>query len=223
METLLSYHPRDLLLFSPRVYWSMVSTNNDLYWPLAILAPVAGLLLLWALLRPTPARRLISLGFTGVVWLFVTWSFLWMQYRSINWAAAWAVGPFVVQGLWLLLMAAIPAGGGQTLRHRRWLALTLVAWGTLLHPLGFVLDSRSIMAADTWLLFPDPLAVTSLGLSLGLLSGWRLALALPIPLLWSLAGGATLLGLGSAIGWGLLMAAVLATIGGLPLRADVTR
>lgn len=223
METLLSYHPRDLLLFSPRVYWSLVSTNNELYWPLAILAPVAGLFLLWTLMRPTALNRRLSLAVCGLAWLFVTWSFLWAQYRPVNWAVTWALVPFVVQGLWLLLVATMPSGGGKVRRHRQWLALSLVTWGSLLHPLGFVLDDRSITAADTWLLFPDPLAVTSLGLSLGLLSGWRLALALPVPLLWSLAGGATLLGLGSLIGWGLLAAAVLAAIGGLPLRTEATR
>ncbi|MFW5824209.1 MAG: DUF6064 family protein [Marinobacter sp.] len=219
METLLSYHPRDLLMFSPRVYWTMVATNNDLYWPLALIAPAAGLFLLWSLLRPGPVNRRISLALTGLAWLFVSWSFLWLQYRSVNWAATWAMAPFVLQGLVLLALATSARARPTPRAPRQWLAVALVAWGTLLHPLGFLLDDRDLAAADTWLLFPEPLAVTSLGLALALLSGWRLAVAMPVPLLWSLIGATTLLGLGAPAGWGVLAAPLLALAGlALPRR-----
>lgn len=217
METLLSYRPQDLLLFSPRVYWAMVAGNNEVWWPLSILAPLAGLLLVWLILRRGSKGQRLALAVTGVVWWFVTWSFLWQQYRSVNWAADWAIAPFLFVGS-LLLAFAVTVGQKSTRRpHRLWIGVVLIAWGTLGHPLGFLLDERGMEAADTWLLFPDPLAVTTLGLILTTLSGWRLALALPIPLMWSLIGGVTLLGLESPIGWAMLIVAGMALAGCLPL------
>lgn len=217
MDTLLSYRPQDLLLFSPRVYWAMVTGNNEAWWPLAILAPLAGLLLIWLIVRRSTAGHRLALAVTGTVWWFVTWSFLWQQYRSINWAADWAVAPFLMMGGLLLAIAMTNSPERAYRPHRLWVGLVLTAWGTLGHPLGCLLDDRGIEAADTWLLFPDPLAVTTLGIVLSTLTGWRLALALPVPLLWSLIGGATLLGLGSPIGWAMLFAAGMAVAGCLPL------
>ena len=57
----------------------------------------------------------------------------------------------------------------------------------------------------------------TLGTALVTLSGWRLALVMPVPLLWSVVGGATLLGLGSPMGGAMLGAAVAAVLGWLPL------
>jgi len=216
MDTLLSYHPGDLLMFSPRVYWALVAGNNEAWWPLAILAALAGILLIWLVAVRAGTGQRFALAGTGAVWWFVTWSFLWQQYRSINWAVDWAIVPCVMLGGLLMVFAATTRP--TTYRpHRRRIGLTLVVWGTLVHPLGFLLDDRSIQAADTWLLFPDPLALTTLGVALVTLDGWRLALALPVPLLWSLMGGATLLGLESPIGWAMLVAAGTAVAGCLPL------
>lgn len=220
MNTLLSYAPGDLLLFSPRVYWAMVAGNNEAWWPLAILAPLAGLLLTWRIVhRDRPGQRLALAG-TGVLWWFVTWTFLWQQYRAINWAVEWAIAPCITLG-GLLLALAIATGPATYRPHRYRIGLTLVVWGTLIHPLGFLLDERNLRAADTWLLFPDPLALTTLGVALTTLAGWRLALALPVPLLWSLIGGATLLGLKSPVGWAMLAAAGAAVVGWLPLTGVV--
>lgn len=220
METLLSYAPSDLLLFSPRVYWAMVAGINEAWWPLPILAPVAALILLWLVARRGDSGCRFALAGTGILWWFVTWIFLWQQYRAINWAIDWAIGPCVFLGG--LLLAVAVATGPKTLRpHRYRIGLTLIVWGTLTHPLGFLLDERSIRAADTWLLFPDPLALTTLGVVLATLAGWRLALALPVPLLWSLIGGATLLGLESPVGWVMLAAAGAAMAAWLPLTGMV--
>lgn len=217
MEMLASYHPRDLLLFSPRVYWTLVAGNNEAYWPLALLAPVVGLWLMWTLAKPGPARQRTGLAVLGATWLFVTWSFLWAEYRTINWAITWAIGPFVLQGCLLLVLAGLAYATRRPAHHRYLIAMLLVAWGTLIHPLGFLLDDRTLGEADSWLLFPDPLSITTLGAVLAIARGRWLALALPIPLLWSVLGGATLLGLGSPIGWGMLVGAGLAIAGWLPL------
>ncbi|MFC4259981.1 DUF6064 family protein [Marinobacter lacisalsi] len=216
MDALLSYHPRDLLLFSPRVYWALVSGHNDSWWPLAMLAPAAGLALLWLLAHHPRRHGRVALVCVGIAWWFVTWSFLWQTYRDINWAIDWAIVPCVMLGGLLMVFAATTRPTTHR-PHQRRIGLTLVVWGTLVHPLGFLLDERSIQAADTWLLFPDPLALTTLGVALSTLGGWRLALALPVPLLWSLIGGATLLGLESPIGWAMLVTAGAAVAGWLPL------
>lgn len=218
METLLSYQPQDLLLFSPRAYWALVAGNNATWWFLALLAPIAGLITLWLTGLHNPRGHRSLLVVTALAWWFVTWSFLWEQYRAINWAVDWAIAPFIAMGVVLLLCAAnSPAPSPR--RHRRWIGLLLITWGTLIHPLGFLVDQRGIEAADTWLLFPEPLAIATLGLVLVLVDGWRLALAIPVPTLWSLLGGATLLGLGSPVGWGVLAAAGVALVGALPLTA----
>ncbi|GGY58832.1 DUF6064 family protein [Marinobacter zhanjiangensis] len=217
MDALLSYHPRDFLLFSPRVYWALVTGNNESWWPLAILAPLAGVLVVWLIARRGSQGRRLALASAGALWWFVTWSFLWQQYRAINWAVDWAIPALVILGA-LLLVFAMTTGPVTACRpHRYRIGLMLVIWGTLIHPLGFLLDDRRMQAADTWLLFPDPLALTTLGIALTTLAGWRLALALPVPLLWSMTGGATLLGLESPIGWAMLIAAGIAVAGWLPL------
>ncbi|SFR80689.1 hypothetical protein SAMN05216203_3104 [Marinobacter daqiaonensis] len=216
METLFSYRPGDLLLFSPRVYWQLVAGNNDAFWPLPLLAPLMALVLLWALYRQAPAFIRTSLALTAVAWAFVCLSFLWLEYRTINPWVTWTIAPFLFQGGALLLTAARPPQPPAQ-PHRKGLSLMLVAWGGLIHPLGVLVDQRNWAAADTWLLYPEPLAVATLGLVLGLTRGWRCALLLPIPMVWCVIGGATLLGLESPFGWGVLLAPLVAITALLPL------
>lgn len=221
IETLLSYQPADLLLFSPRVYWALVTEQNSQWWPMAILSPLSGLAMLWLVLRNSHQGLRLSLALTGAIWWFVAGTFLWQQYRTINWAVDWAIAPFIGVGAMLMACSAskatIPAPRSLTW----WTGLLLMAWGSLLHPLGFLLDDRPVSAADTWLLFPDPLTTTTLGVALVSLKGWRLAVIMPLPLLWSLAGGAMLLGLESPAGWGVLAGAGLAILAWVcPARPD---
>ncbi len=210
-----TYRPADFLMFAPRTYWRMFELHNEAWWPAQPLLLLAGLgWLWWARRHGSGALRAGAAGLAAV-WVFVALAFLLPRYAPINWAASGFALLLLVQALGLAALAtradlhAAPGG------LRRRIGALLCAWAMLGHPLLAPALNRPWQQGEFFGLAPDPTAIATLGFLLGVGAAARLTLAL-LRLLWTLASAwcavsaATLWTMGSAQGWAVLAAALLA-------------
>ena len=205
-----TYRPSDFLMFAPRTYWRLFELQNEALWPAQWLGALLALVLvvgLWR--RHGPTLRAGALGL-ALAWAWVAYGFFWQRYAPINWAAgsfAWASGLQALGLLTLSFQHAVRATAA-TARHR--IGLGLVLWALLAHPLLPLAFGRPWMQAEVIGLAPDPTAIATLGLLLGIDAGPRALLSL-------LRAG--------AIAWLLVSAATLATMGSwqavVPLAATL--
>lgn len=192
-----TYRPEDFLLFSARTYWRMFELHNAALWPLPLAGPVLGaLFLLIAWRRPEAGRWIVAV--LAILWALVGWSFVWSRYANINWAATWLAPLFPLEAL-LLLGAAFVQHPLTVVRHGPATAvgLALVAVAVA-YPLVAPLGGRPWGTAEIFGLAPDPTAIGTLGFAL-LLAAPRWMV--PIPVLWCLLSGATLLTMGATEAW----------------------
>ena len=210
-----TYRPEDFLLFSPRVYWRMFESHNAALWPLQVLVPAVGLvIILLVVWRPKTFARWLAL-LLAVLWIFVGWSFLWNRYAAINWAAAYVASVFAVEGA--LLFIAGPLLDGLEFDRRglaRWTGYVILAFALAGQPLLAPLQGRGWGSSEIFGIAPDPTAIATLGLLL-LARGRLLPLLLPIPVLWCLLSGMTLWTMGEPQAWAVLAAPVLAAAAGI--------
>ena len=89
MSEWLSYSLRDLLLFSPRIYYRLLESYNHDIWPLQFVSVAMGIvfLLLWQNSSKTASR--IAIALIALCWLWVAWAYHWQRYAHINWAASY--------------------------------------------------------------------------------------------------------------------------------------
>ena len=191
-----TYRPEDLLLFSPRVYWRMVELHNAAAWPLHLATFAAGLAATLSVgLRP---RGLFAALVLGATWLLVGGYFLWHRYSSINWTMAWVVPAFGLQALMLAAGGAVR--GGVAFDRSSTAGTLLAAAGLLAYPFVPPLFGRPLTAAEVFGIAPDPTAIVTLRLLL-LARGRLVPLLYPVPLLWLLLSGLTLLTMDDPQGW----------------------
>ncbi|OYW34110.1 MAG: hypothetical protein B7Z45_07960 [Azorhizobium sp. 12-66-6] len=161
----------------------------------------------------------------AAAWAITGWSFLQQRYVPINWAIA-PVVPAVLLQAGLLLLAGLKTrvrdqwglrfGGPDGLS---WAGLGLAGFG-LLYPALTLVYGRPLSQAEAFALAPDPTALVTIGLLLCVRSphlGVLLAVLLPVPLLWCLFSGLTLLAMGEAQAF-VLFAAVILSLGLLCAR-----
>lgn len=205
-----TYQPEDFLLFSPRIYWRMFELHNAALWPLHIATLAAGLAIFLSVHR-RPRGPFVAIVL-GAAWLFVSGSFLWNRYSSINWAIAYFVPAFVLQALLLAIGSTIREGFAFDRSDATGRAgLLLAVAGLLAYPLLPPLFDRPWTSAEAFGIAPDPTAIFTLGLLL--LSSRRFVLILfPIPLVWLLSSGIALLTMGDPQGWLPLSAAGIAAV-----------
>lgn len=209
-----SYRPGDFLLFSAEVYGRLLERHNEAFWPWQMpLLAVLALACLVTLTRSRPAVARITLALFAGAWLLVTWAFLWRLYANINWAMDYVIPVFIVQALVLAALGAIAPGTRQLPPRRvpRLVGMALLFHGLCLHPLLSLTTPWPVTTAQTAAIFPDPLAIATLGLVLATTRGLRATVMMLIPALWCLFSGATLLLLDQWQGWLLLAAPVVAT------------
>lgn len=211
MDTWTSYQPADLLMFSETVYWRLFELHNQALWPLPLLMPLIGIIMLILLLRPAPRVDHALPIILAALWCLVALAFIWYRYAAINWAMQYLVP------VWLLQAALLLWFGGYrrilTFTWRRslksYLGLGLFLYAVLLHPLTVVLAGRPLLGAEIFGLAPDPTAIATLGLvaSAGPLRVvWPLLL---IPLVWCLVSWVTLYTLGTPAAWVPLLSALV--------------
>ncbi|TCT02636.1 DUF6064 family protein [Aquabacter spiritensis] len=204
-----TYRLDDFLLFSPRTYWRLFEAQNAALWPLPLATTAAGLAALLLILFRAPGASLgMGLVF-GVVWAFVGYSFLLERYATINWAVAYLGPAFFIQAL-LMGGAALRAGA---LAFRRLdgvgvAGLTLALVALLVFPVLPLAAGRPFACAEVFGIAPDPTVIATIGVLLIVRGGW-LAVLLPIPLLWCVFSGLTLLAMDETQAWLLLGAPAL--------------
>jgi hypothetical protein len=189
-----TYRPEDFLLFSPRVYWRMFQLHNAELWPLQVLTLAAGLIILLIAWRGIGARWLALI--LAMLWLLVGWSFLWNHYTTINWTVAYVAPAFAIEGMLLLvigsLLDALTFDRRGPARGIGYLILALALAG---YPLLSPLQGRGWASSEVFGIAPDPTVIATLGVLL-LARGRFLPVLWPIPILWCLLSGMTLLTMG---------------------------
>ena len=192
-----SYRLSDFLLFSPRVYRRMFELHNAALWPLPLVMLAIGTAMpALAILRPRQAGRPIAI-LLAVLWAWVGWSFVWERYATINWVAAYAAPLFAIEALLFLILGGAFNRLSFAWRQVRGMAGILLVALALGYPLLAPMFGRPWHGAEFFGIAPDPTAIATLGFLL-VARGRSTLLLYPIPLLWCLASGLTLLAMAQA-------------------------
>ena len=125
-------------------------------------------------------------------WLWIAWAFHWQRYATINWAASYFAVGFAIEAALLLWIGVVrdrlQFDSDHSAATRTGVAIFVFA--LMVQPLFGLLLGREWRQLEVFGVAPDPTVVATLGL---LLAANRIHwIALPIPLLWCLLGGATL-------------------------------
>ena len=194
-----TYTLSDFLLFSPRAYHRMIERYNAAVWPGQIVALGLAALIGWLLFRPGRRQGRIIFAILTLLWGWIAWAFLWRRYATINWAATWFAAAFAAEALLLGLIGV--ARGTASVKMKRnasgTIGLALFISAGALYPLLSPLCGRGWHEAEVFCVMPDPTVIGTVGLLLlteGAPRGW----ALPVPVLWCMISGATLLALRGA-------------------------
>jgi hypothetical protein len=182
-----TYRLSDFLLFSPETYYRLFELYNRDLWPLHLVTFAAGLVIL--VLR---GGRLVA-AILAASWLWVAWAFHLQRYATINWAATWFAGAFIVQALLLIWTGIVRNRLGRVPMKRlaQRFGMALFVFALFLEPLVAPISGRPWIQAEVFGMAPDPTAVGTVGIIL--FSGERVRVSLLIiPLLWCVVSGATL-------------------------------
>ncbi|HMB74770.1 MAG TPA: DUF6064 family protein [Kiloniellaceae bacterium] len=205
-----SYSLDDFLLFSEEVYWRLFEVHNSAFWPLIPPALIAAALLPYLLRAAGDHRRRAAVLVTAAAWFVVAWSFFWVTYATINWAAIYVAPLFAMEGLLLLFLSAQQGIWARKVRSLPGhIGGVLLLYGLLLYPLQGLAMGRPVAAVQLFGLAPDPTALATLGLLMALGRGWRAGICRIVPVIWCLLSATTLYALGSWEAWPLAVAAAL--------------
>ena len=197
-----TYTLSDLLLFSPRVYYRLFELHNRALWPAHLLTVAAGLLIVYAAIRPSVQLTRLVLAALGVIWIWVAFAFFWERYATINWAAVYVAPVFVLQGVTLLATAAFgPVSSGQReAKLIRFSGAALFALILFAYPLIAPITGRTWSAAEVFGIAPDPTVLATLAVLA--ISPIRLRwLLMVIPLSWIAISTLTLLAMDASEVW----------------------
>lgn len=186
-----SYGLRDLLPFSPQIYYRQFELFNAEWWPLPLLTLAGGIaMLLLSLHRPASIRPVLAI--LAVCWLWPAWAFHWQRYAAIHLAGGhFAVG-FAIEAL---LLPGLAFWHGRphaetVSKLQRHTGIGLCAFALLVYPWLGLLQGRSLAQAEIFGMAPDPTVLATLGFLL--MAGRGFWLLAPIPLAWCAVSGATL-------------------------------
>lgn len=193
-------------MFSPQTYYRLFELHNAAIWPAQIVAMVAGLALAAIALRRPHLQR-SALIILAAIWLWTGWSYLFIRYASINWAAPWLAAAFALQAALLLLSAF--AGSRSTHRDSvaRPVGLGLLLFALAIQPLLDIAHGRDWTGMQLFGIAPDPTVVATFGFLLAV--GRIHWLLLAIPLGWCAVSAATLWTMASPDVWVMLLAALI--------------
>lgn len=207
-----TYTLSDFLLFSPRTYYRLFEIYNAAIWPLPLAALALGGGLGFAVRRPPSRARTAAIAAVlAGGWAFVAVAFLWRRYATINWAARYFAGAFLLEAV-LLAGFALPRNGlrfGAARGSAAAAGLALFLFALLVLPAAAPVLGRGWRQAEVFGVAPDPTAIATLGL-LVLSRGRGRGILMTIPVLWCGITGATLFAMKSAAFWAAPAAGALA-------------
>ena len=184
-----TYRLEDFLMFSPATYGRLLERYHRDVWPLQLVLVALGVVLMAAAASRRPVAARAMLAVLAALWLWVAWAFHWQRYATINWAAEYLAGAFVLQAM-LLAGWALFGRFDSAARATSAAGLALAASGVLLYPPLEVLAGRAWSRTDVFGLLPEPTALATLGLLIAARVRYRAWLAV-IPLLSLAVGAAT--------------------------------
>ncbi len=213
MAEWLSYSISDLLLFSLPAYTGLFQLSNTTLWPVHLLTLALGLAIGALILKPGRTGDRIVWAVLGLVWIWSGWHFLYVQYATINWAAAYVAPVFWLQGLLFGVSALVPKC--PEIRYAPttagWTAGALYLFALLGYPAVTVALGRPVDSTEFFGISADPGGVATLAILI-LGRGSLIRLAWIVPLAWCATTGATLWLLGSPEFFIAPMAAVTALL-----------
>ena len=164
-----TYRLSDFLMFSPTTYGRLVERYNRELWPLQLGMIALGALLLWLVAMRRPSARRVVPAVLAVLWLWVAWAFHSQRYATINWAAQYFAAAFVLQAVLLATVAVlVDERSVRRLDSAQWTPALLLVLAGLLYPLLAPASGRPWPRAEVFGLMPEPTALATLGLLLGL-------------------------------------------------------
>ena len=181
-----------MLPFTAEILFSSFEQYNRALWPLPVVAPALGIVMLALALRPARAGDRAIGMLLALAWLWVGVGYHILHFAALDFAAPAYGAFFVVQGLLLGWSALVR--NGLSFRFKGdlfgWCGLALALAAALAWPLADGLWSPGWPSVRVVGLAPGPTAVFTLGMLLLGVGRTPLHLAL-IPLLWTLIAGAT--------------------------------
>ena len=195
-----TYRLSDLILFSRDVYYRTFGLYHHGIWPahvvLVLLVALAALACRRA--RDDASRGRIVVGLFTVCWVWIAVAFHAHRYATVNWAAKYFAGAFLLQAVllaWLAVRGRVAIDARSI--HRLLLGLAVLAVAA---PFTGLMTGRQWDQVELLGVTPDPTATATI-LALGLSSPRVTRLAIMIPVLWCLVGGLTLFALHSPEAW----------------------
>jgi Family of unknown function (DUF6064) len=207
-----TYSLSDFLLFSPRTYYRLIERHNLAIWPAHLFTLALGVTIAVLLRRSTPARSRAIAVILAALWAWVGWAFVAARYATINWAAVWLACLFAVEVPLLGWLGAatehLRFGWKPNARYRFGAGLFAVVMG--FYPLLAPALGRGWTQAELFGIAPDPTVLGTMGVLLMTEGSPRARwAALAPPVIWCLLSGVTLLAMGSAEAWIVLVAGSL--------------
>jgi len=198
-----------MLPFTRDQFITVFADYNAAVWPGQVVAYVLGLVMVAAVLRPSPVgHRLVSVGL-AVMWTWTGVAYHGLFFSRINPAALGFAALFVIQGALLAYLGVVRNRlvFGPSIGPASWLGWSLVIYAAVLYPAVGVLTGHGYPQMPMFGITPCP--VTLFTFSMLLLTTAPVPRALlPIPLAWSLLGGSAAFLLGIAQDWPLLFSGI---------------
>ena len=197
IASMLDYTLDDLLLFTPEVYFRLISQYHQFYWPLQVAGLLLGVWLVWrTLFQRGRDMRLIVFGLAAC-WIFIGIAFHINKFNAVNWMAVWFGAGFILQALMLGLVGLqgpqLIEGVANGLSF--FAVVGVLILGVVGYPVAGLLQGQAIDALPFFGIAGAPTLIVTLGV-LVLLRDARWWLFL-LPLLLLLVEGLTLYLLGS--------------------------
>jgi hypothetical protein len=194
-----------MLPFTREQFFGVFAAYNTAIWPAQLVAYVLGLVVVAALLRPSPRGHRVVAGVLAFLWVWTGVAYHGLFFARIN-PLALALGAlFVVQG-GLFAIAGLagrrlvfgrPPGFGSVVGG------ALVAYAAVVYPLLGLSTGHAYPAQPMFGITPCPLTLFTLGVLLLTTAPVPRGL-LVVPLLWSVVGGSAAFMLGVPQDWPLM-------------------
>lgn len=201
----IAWRGSDVLPFAREQFFGVFADYNTAVWPAQVVAYVLGLIVVAALLRPSPLGHRAVAGVLAAMWAWTGVAYHGLFFARINPVALAFGALFVVQGgLFVIAGVARPRlVFGHSSGFVSVLGWVLVAYAAAVYPLLGLSTGHAYPAQPIFGITPCPMTLFTFGVLLLTtvpVPRWLLI----IPLAWSFVGGSAAFMLGVPQDWPLL-------------------